>query len=47
MYAGVMSSHNTRIQEHQHRDYTTPWSMVQSPSLEASWFAASQEIPRI
>jgi hypothetical protein len=23
------------------------YSMVQSPSLEANWFAASQEIPRI
>ena len=25
----------------------TPYSMVQSPSWEANWFAASQEIPRI
>ena len=26
---------------------STPYSMVQSPSSEANWFAASQEIPRI
>jgi len=26
---------------------TTSYSMVQSPSWEANWFAASQEIPRI
>ena len=24
-----------------------PYSMVQSPSREANWFAISQEIPRI
>jgi len=27
--------------------YLLTYSMVQSPSLEANWFAASQEIPRI
>ena len=27
--------------------YLLPLSMVQSPSWEANWFAASQEIPRI
>jgi len=27
--------------------YLLPYSMVQSPSWEANWFAASQEIPRI
>ena len=27
--------------------YTLIYSMVQSPSSEATWFAASQEIPRI
>ena len=29
------------------RTYLLTYSMVQSPSLEANWFAASQEIPRI
>ena len=28
-------------------DYLLTYSMVQSPSWEANWFAASQEIPRI
>ena len=28
-------------------EYLLTYSMVQSPSLEANWFAASQEIPRI
>ena len=28
-------------------DLILTYSMVQSPSLEANWFAASQEIPRI
>ena len=27
--------------------YLLTYSMVQSPSWEANWFAASQEIPRI
>ena len=27
--------------------YLLTYSMVQSPSSEANWFAASQEIPRI
>ena len=27
--------------------YLPTYSMVQSPSWEANWFAASQEIPRI
>ena len=27
--------------------FCLPYSMVQSPSWEANWFAASQEIPRI
>ena len=27
--------------------YLLTYSMMQSPSLEANWFAASQEIPRI
>ena len=27
--------------------YLLTYSMVQSPSCEANWFAASQEIPRI
>jgi len=30
-----------------HRDYLPTYSMVQSPSWEANWFATSQEIPRI
>jgi len=30
-----------------HGDYLLTYSMVQSPSWEANWFAASQEIPRI
>jgi len=29
------------------RKYLLTYSMVQSPSWEANWFAASQEIPRI
>ena len=28
-------------------DYLLTYSMVQSPSWEGNWFAASQEIPRI
>ena len=28
-------------------DYLLTYSMVQSPAWEASWFAASQEIPRL
>ena len=31
----------------QRRAIQLTYSMVQSPSLEANWFAASQEIPRI
>jgi hypothetical protein len=30
-----------------HLTYLLTYSMVQSPSLEANWFTASQEIPRI
>ena len=30
-----------------HQVYLLTYSMVQSPSREANWFAASQEIPRI
>ena len=30
-----------------HYTYLLTYSMVQSPSSEANWFAASQEIPRI
>ena len=30
-----------------YRDYLLTYSMVQSSSWEANWFAASQEIPRI
>ena len=32
---------------HVYAYYLLPYSMVQSPSWEANWFAASQEIPRI
>ena len=38
MYAGMMSSLNTRIQEHQHRDYTTDQIIHAAPS---------KQIPRI
>jgi hypothetical protein len=39
----ITSSRKTRI-----KNVMTPtYSMVQSPSWEANWFAASQEIPRI
>ena len=30
-----------------HQAYLHTYSMVQSPSWEANWFAVSQEIPRI
>jgi len=30
-----------------HYETALTYSMVQSPSWEANWFAASQEIPRI
>ena len=29
------------------KKYLLTYSMVQNPSWEANWFAASQEIPRI
>ena len=36
-----------RLQTYVERCYLLTYSMVQSPSWEANWFAASQEIPRI
>jgi len=35
------------LQNHKKNIYLLIYSMVQSPSWEANWFAASQEIPRI
>ena len=37
----------TRSIQHYLLTYLRTFSMVQSPSSEANWFAASQEIPRI
>jgi len=39
---GCMCSSETEM-----RNYLLTYSMVQSPSWEANWFAASQEIPHI
>ena len=37
-----------RLHKHNNKNiYLRTYSMVQSPSWEANWFAASQEIPRI
>ena len=34
-------------EKYKNKSYLLTYSMVQSPSWEANWFAASQEIPRI
>ena len=42
-----MKMYAVNITQMESMTYLLPYSMVQSPSREANWFAASQEIPRI
>ena len=47
-YSSFLLTMGTRLPETcREEKYLLTYSMVQSPSWEANWFAASQEIPRI
>ena len=43
----ILAKKTSRFDQSSYFTYLLTYSMVQSPSWEANWFAASQEIPRI
>ena len=47
IYTKEGTVHKTIQKHRRHKIYFLTYSMVQSPSSEANWFAASHEIPRI